>query len=544
MLKLTQTIRLYVKSNCGPQFLRNNFSSAPISATVPQIEQENELNTKKADVAYSKLNKEHNSLVAAAFASLKNENKNVIISGMNIDFSNITTVQDLLKYADKKDISRKHALKIVSVLSEWSSSGKVELSDFDSDPRFIKLCRILIRTNGNKKTVFVPRSEDLSTLIHVTADDEAAKLVNSITLAQMVKVIKTLAQRKRRSAPLLRSIAFNIAGSVDHLNIKECADILYSSSLLNFIDKNMVEKICSDISLSIKDDFKSSAVIGSILNSFGHLRYKDPAILDILSDWVLSNSASCRVSDIVALFITLATVNYQPNNLDQLSQVIISQLKESEICKASMWLDFVWSLVVLNQANSEHISSVLTEEFLKKVEYDDAVNIPARLKLLHINSASKLLLQSYNGPSLPNSTYVNSTLISRTKDKLILVSALQDTISNLINLKTHSRLNSYSGMGFYIDVEVMVDKKCNPLPVNVVASDTSNFVKIAVVALDFHDMCKGCVEPNGLNSLHFRLLEASGYKILSVPYTEFNPKDKLVNRVKYIESSLRKLVLD
>lgn len=33
-----------------------------------------------------------------------------------------------------------------------------------------------------------------------------------------------------------------------------------------------------------------------------------------------------------------------------------------------------------------------------------------------------------------------------------------------------------------------------------------------------------------------------GYKVLQVPYTEYNPKDKLVARVQYIEKKLKELI--
>jgi hypothetical protein len=117
-------------------------------------------------------------------------------------------------------------LKIVSILAEWSSIGRVKLDEFENDARFTKLCRMLGRavmnkknTNGNnnsnssnnsvnKITGF--RTADMDTVLGVTGDDEAAKLVASITLDQMVKVMKNLGLKKRRSTPLLRSLGKKI----------------------------------------------------------------------------------------------------------------------------------------------------------------------------------------------------------------------------------------------------------------------------------------------------------------------------------------------
>lgn len=81
------------------------------------------------------------------------------------------------------------------MLAQWSTTGKVDLKDFETDVRFVKICRILSRPNNNNKNNLnhkrIPQSvrgEDLSMVLGVAGDDEAAKLVASITLPQMVKV--------------------------------------------------------------------------------------------------------------------------------------------------------------------------------------------------------------------------------------------------------------------------------------------------------------------------------------------------------------------
>lgn len=78
----------------------------------------------------------------------------------------------------------------MSVLANWCATGKAKLSDFESDVRFIRLCRIL--TKGvylKNQQKIAAKSEDLSTVMNIAADEEAAKLVGSISLGQMVKVL-------------------------------------------------------------------------------------------------------------------------------------------------------------------------------------------------------------------------------------------------------------------------------------------------------------------------------------------------------------------
>lgn len=62
------------------------------------------------------------------------------------------------------------------------------------------------------------------------------------------------------------------------------------------------------------------------------------------------------------------------------------------------------------------------------------------------------------------------------------------------------------------------------------------------MAYQYHDMCLEKVEPTGINILASNLLQAQGYIVLSVPYSDFKPGDKLIHRVRYMEAKLKSLV--
>lgn len=58
----------------------------------------------------------------------------------------------------------------------------------------------------------------------------------------------------------------------------------------------------------------------------------------------------------------------------------------------------------------------------------------------------------------------------------------------------------------------------------------------------YHDMCRGCLnQPTGLYSLILRLIKNSGYKVLSIPYTEYNPREKLIARIHYLTEKLKEI---
>lgn len=234
------------------------------------------------------------SLVAAAFENLQKEktepgNAPSFTSSStenHVDerITNAKTINGLLSVAEGNTaLTRTQALRIVSILAEWSTMNRVKLNEFENDNRFLKICRMLGRTvpkngdtnNNGSKRISGFRTDDLNTVLGVAGDDEAAKLIASISLPQMVKVMSTLAARKRRSTPLLRSLAYNISSATEHLDLKQCADIFYAMATLNFQDSVLAAKICADIQVALPKNTDKSAVIGSILTSLGILKYRD-----------------------------------------------------------------------------------------------------------------------------------------------------------------------------------------------------------------------------------------------------------------------------
>jgi len=77
-------------------------------------------------------------MVAAAFKSLKNDNPkdegtNLASSKIDERIINAKTVNGLLGITENNNgFSRKHALKIVSILAEWSTMDRVKISEFEN----------------------------------------------------------------------------------------------------------------------------------------------------------------------------------------------------------------------------------------------------------------------------------------------------------------------------------------------------------------------------------------------------------------------------
>ncbi|XP_046435074.1 FAST kinase domain-containing protein 4 isoform X1 [Neodiprion virginianus] len=485
--------------------------------------------------------KSENKLVEAAFAAILNDTKTVADrsskSSIRKDISEANTIDKLLSIAGNEKISQRDGLNIMSILSEWINAKTITPADFEKDPRFLSLCKQLAG-QAEQSTISKPHEHgDLKTVLSLAGDDEAAKLISTLSLAQMTQVLTTLAHKRRRSLPILRSLSYHISRSTEKMNVKECADILFSLAVLNFPDEVLMEKVSSELIIRIPEN-NGTAVIGSVVTSLGFLRYKNTELLDALCEWILAEPRSLKPQYITSLLLTLATVLHIPFNMTELQKAFIKPLKETDVSASEVWLDVVWATVILGIADPVQVACTLDSVFIQKLTDLQCLTMPRKVKLLNVNAAAKLLIPNYTGPFLNEDLNSHETFINRPKEKQLYVTSVHDTLSNLFASSTCLKINENTGMGFIIDAECYVDDKCNPLPIGQAAKH-SNATRLAVISLYYNDFCRGVQECVGLYSLIIRLLQAKGYKVVLVPYTEFNPQDKLVTRVKYLKEKIR-----
>ena len=299
------------------------------------------------------------------------------------------------------------------------------------------------------------RTDDLNVVLGVTGDDDAAKMIATITLPQMVKVMKNLAMKKRRSTPLLRSLAYNISSREQSLDIKQCADVLYAMASLNFPDPVLIAKLSGDIQDSLKQPIEKSAVIGSILTSFSFLKYRDPSLIDALTEWVVKNHENCRSQDVAATFMTLATLNYVPQQFEEpLKNKLASSLTYLDFKNSQEYLGYVWSLMVLNFPLQELFNSVLNKEFVDKLiseSADKELSAATKLRLLNINAGVKMFLPNYSGAMLNRDKHkdIYDVPLTHNREKLEIVNGMVDAIKSVVPEKS-LKLNQDTNMGFVI----------------------------------------------------------------------------------------------
>lgn len=93
-------------------------------------------------------------------------------------------------------------------------------------------------------------------------------------------------------------------------------------------------------------------------------------------------------------------------------------------------------------------SSVFTERLV--IENGDDLNTITKRKLLQVNAAAQYLIPNYTGSKLAENSSAFDVSIQHTKNKAVLVTALDDALKGLISSDTYLRKCGNTGMGFII----------------------------------------------------------------------------------------------
>lgn len=385
-------------------------------------------------------------------------------------------------------------------------------------------------------------------------DDQIIDAAENMSPEELCRTFCYLGTSKRRAAPVLRALAFHIAKHTERLNPRQLANLLYAMNSLNFPDQVLLDRIASDL-ISQVGEIDRPAIVGNIFTCMGQLRWRNTSLIEELSDWVEKNLDLCRINDLASFIQTLATISYMPTNSEVLFKTIIPRLRKEDISRETVWLDIVWSLVTLGIASTEHIASTLSPSFINKLPSSTATNhlrMGMRLKLLNINAyAQHLMKESYSGPTL-NLAENKDVIVTQTRSDIKLTKHVQQNLYNFLPPPKYINENIQTSMGVLVDAELSVDKDGTPIPIQ---DFTTHFgdsespkalpegaFRVALFVWDYKDYTIGTQELLGFNQQAVKLVESVGYKIVNIPYYEYNMRNKTLKNVQYLEKKIKEII--
>ena len=232
-----------------------------------------------------------------------------------------------------------------------------------------------------QRWVEIKSGRDIVTLLYIVSDDSghfldrledrALDLCDSLTAKELYRTVYCLARRRRRNAPLLRALMYYLDRQDLDLSPVHLSNLAFALGVLSVHDQGVMEKLIRAVCKVVEHGTHPPNVIhhmlSSVVQSLGILRWFDRHFMDTAVERF--TQLNVDLSDWVRMLQTLAWVNYVPPQLGKngLGQIIerIASLSESS---PVTWLDTVWSCCVLDLMTAELAASVLSPEFIAKLE--------------------------------------------------------------------------------------------------------------------------------------------------------------------------------
>ncbi|XP_068972402.1 FAST kinase domain-containing protein 4 [Bombus flavifrons] len=444
---------------------------------------------------------------------------------INEDIKKAQTIEEILETVRISSIPQDDILHILKAISVWVHNNKKSNSS----------------TTINKSSVPSQTVVNKITFINseTNTEDFFSQYYNLSTSA-MIKNINQLAQAGERNVKLLNYFFNNIIEYNELLNTKACSNLMFSMSTLNYSDERLLKKICKDFmkNENVSDNKTNIGTTISLLKSMAFIRYKNNVFLDHLCSDIIKLKKKYSHTQIANILHSFATLGYHSQYVNDIIEEYFPN-SELEKFQYSARLNLVWCFAIFKTLQNVHAEYVLDEKFVSKIFIFDTEgnkNLSHQLKLLNINGYAQYALNNYSGPLL-NNEIVSHIVSNRGKQKIAYVNALEVTLKNMLPSTSHFKMNINTNMGFLIDAEICVDHKFNFINMNS-DSKNGNFIKIALLLVDYYDMCLGDTDYQGLIKLYRHLLERKNYEVLIIPYQYFGIEDKIAKRASYLRHQI------
>ncbi|CAF3689928.1 unnamed protein product [Rotaria socialis] len=396
-------------------------------------------------------------------------------------------------------------------------------------------------------------------------DERILEISDTLVFDDWFKILVNKSMLKRRDRTVIRAACYHLLKLSESFlfPLEKLKDCLLACSMLNVYDKSFLERLIRDAFEQI-NNINDPFVFQSIVTSMGTLRLRHCELLDAFGRLLLeeSNVFSSSKNKCVQTFIrTCASVNYSP---PLLSKIIENHLKldqniheDNQLNEIKSRIDLVWSLAILDQANQNHLSTVLNQDIFQVVQNEISNSkIASALKLLTTYSYS---LQKIS-KKFPKPTFNIEQLAQQlTLKDSNAQDQLAKTVVAFAAENKHAKFNVVTSNMIVIDCLMVVDKAGAPQDLNTVLTngdnngsngqttfnkirmDENNF-KIALKCLDYQDKTLLTKSVSGSVALQLRLLNSLGYKCVPIDYDEFIKIQVQNDRSKYIQRKIKEAI--
>jgi len=298
-------------------------------------------------------------------------------------------------------------LHVVTAFSSLPSAADVDefvrqviVSELDESMRHLSIPQLLrvVQLHGSEKSldpslydkamnllqqrwVEIKTGRDIVALMYLVSDesdqfldrleDRALDVCDTMSVKELYRAVYCMSRRQRRNAPLLRALMYYLDRQDLDLSPIHLSNLAYAMAMLNVHDEGVMEKLIAAVCKVVRDSAQPPSVVrhilSSVVQSLGILRWFDRQFMDLAIEQF--KQLNVVVSDWARLLHTLASVNYLPVHVGK-SGVAEIMRRISSLSKSNplLWLGVVWSSCVLDSLTSELAASVLSPQFVDKLQ--------------------------------------------------------------------------------------------------------------------------------------------------------------------------------
>jgi len=288
------------------------------------------------------------------------------LPGIDDDFVKQAIVSQLNKSLRQLTVSQ-----LLRVLQLQSINSSVDQPVYDKAMSLLQQRWVEIRSGRDVVTLMYIVPDDAEQFLD-RLEDRALDLCDSMSVKELYRAVYCLARRRRRNAPLLRALMYYLdRQELLSLSPVHLSNLAYAMAVLSVHDPGVMQKLVTAVRKVVTDGARPPDVVrhtlSSVVQSLGILRWSDERFLDLAAERF--TQLNVDGSDWVRLLQTLASVNYLPAQLGRSGLAEIMK-RISSLSKSSpvQWLDAVWSCCVLDSLTHDLAASVLTQEFVDRLE--------------------------------------------------------------------------------------------------------------------------------------------------------------------------------
>ncbi|XP_008289030.1 FAST kinase domain-containing protein 3 [Stegastes partitus] len=377
---------------------------------------------------------------------------------------------------------------------------------------------------------------DLLTAMHTHAMTFTSYM-DPAAVSGLLSALVTLKQTQ--AIPLVINLCKQAMRHVPHFTDEELTDVL--GALMHFGQSDHYFVKALEYHVPTMAFTSHPETVSTVVQFFGRRKILSPTALDAIAESFVYRADDYSTSQVTKHIVAFGRLGYLPPKAGQvfgkLETILRTRFSHFE---PRVLLNLLHACVLVERFPVNFLSKVFSSYFLQQLQGQNAgIERPVLAQLTQLYITVKLECPSYNGPKLHSKHRVKSFLMSspslETPVDPHLYNPVKAGLEDLLGDRQYFASKVLTPYCYTLDVEIKLDKEGCVLP----ARNSDDVHKRVALCIDgserFTANKRQLLGREAIKQRHLRLL---GYKVIQIPFYEF---EKLKNKSKVVNYLHHKL---